>query len=377
MKKILAIFGTRPEAIKLAPVIFALSPMAQVEICVTAQHRRMLDQAMCVFGMNADYDLDIMKNNQSLCDTSARILAAMGGVFEKSRPDIVLVQGDTVTASMAALAAFYHRVPIGHLEAGLRTYDPAAPFPEEINRQLISRIANFHFAPTQSAKENLIREGISSEQVFLTGNTIVDALQMIIPKAREAKWPNSFPPLDTLLSQRDHHSGRLILVTGHRRENFGRPFQNICEALRQIANQVPDVVIIYPVHLNPNIETPVKKSLEGLKNIFLLPPLDYLSFVKLMDLAHIILTDSGGIQEEAPSLSKPVLVMRNKTERPEGVAAGVARLVGTEQETIVSAVLKLLQDPEDYSKMQSLQNPYGDGQAAARVADVVMKVTQG
>ena len=211
----------------------------------------------------------------------------------------------------------------------------------------------------------------------MTGNTIVDALQMIIPKAREAKWPNSFPPLDTLLSQRDHRAGRLILVTGHRRENFGEPFQNICEALRQIANQVPDVVIIYPVHLNPNIETPVKKSLEGLKNIFLLPPLDYLSFVKLMDLAHIILTDSGGIQEEAPSLSKPVLVMRNETERPEGVAAGVARLVGTEQETIVSAVLKLLQDPEDYSKMQSLQNPYGDGQAAARVTDVVMKVTQG
>lgn len=373
MKKILAIFGTRPEAIKLAPVIAKLRDEGSVEVCVTAQHRRMLDQALEVFNIDPNYDLNIMTDNQGLCDLSAEILSSLSKVLDSSKPDVVLVQGDTVTASMGALSAFYHRVPVAHVEAGLRTYDLGSPFPEELNRQIVTRIASIHFAPTKNARSNLIREGVPEARIYVTGNTVVDALRVMIPKARERKWEDIPGELEQYLRSSQDRKDKWILVTGHRRENFGEPFREVCEALKLVAVNVPDVKIIYPVHLNPNVEGLVRELLADQENILLLPPVDYLTFLKLMDSAYLILTDSGGVQEEAPTLAKPLLVMRTKTERPEGVDAGVARIVGTKRADIVSGVMELLQDEDVYSNMRSSGNPYGDGQASQRIVDLLKK----
>jgi UDP-N-acetylglucosamine 2-epimerase (non-hydrolysing) len=371
MKKILAIFGTRPEAIKLAPVIAKLRSEAVVKVCVTGQHRRMLDQALQVFNIDPNYDLDIMTDNQGLCDLSAQVLTSMSKVLDSSEPDVVLVQGDTVTASMGALSAFYNRIPVAHVEAGLRTYDLRSPFPEELNRQIVARIASLHFAPTQNARSNLIQEGVSKARIFVTGNTVVDALQVMISKARGKKWEGVLRDIEEHLPSSQDRERKMILVTGHRRENFGEPFREICGALKLIARKNPDVKIVYPVHLNPNVEIMVRELLADQENILLFPPVDYLSFLKLMDSAYLILTDSGGIQEEAPTLAKPLLVMRTNTERPEGVDAGVARLVGTKCDDIVSGVMGLLKDEEAYSRMQSSENPYGDGQASQRIVDLL------
>ena len=373
MKKILAIFGTRPEAIKLAPVIAKLRDAAVVEVCVTAQHRQMLDQALEAFNIVPDYDLDIMTDNQGLCDLSAQILSSLGAVLSSSRSDIVLVQGDTVTASMGALSAFYHRIAVAHVEAGLRTFNLRSPFPEELNRQIVARIASIHFAPTQNARSNLILEGVPQDRIFVTGNTVVDALRVMLPKAREMKWHGALGAVEPHLSSLQARERKWILVTGHRRENFGAPFREICEALKLISRKNPDVSIVYPVHLNPNVEGLVREHLGNEKDIFLVPPVDYLSFLKLMDAAHLILTDSGGVQEEAPTLAKPLLVMRTDTERPEGVDAGVARLVGTKRDDIVGGVMELLQDETSYLRMQSSENPYGDGQASQRIVDHLIK----
>ena len=373
MKKILAIFGTRPEAIKLAPVIAKLRDEGGVEVCVTAQHRRMLDQALEVFNIDPNYDLNIMTDNQGLCDLSAEILSSLSKVLDSSKPDVVLVQGDTVTASMGALSAFYHRVPVAHVEAGLRTYDLGSPFPEELNRQIVTRIASIHFAPTKNARSNLIREGVPEARIYVTGNTVVDALRVMIPKARERKWEDIPGELEQYLRSSQDRKDKWILVTGLRREYFGEPFREVCEALKLVAVNVPDVKIIYPVHLNPNVEGLVRELLADQENILLLPPVDYLTFLKLMDSAYLILTDSGGVQEEAPTLAKPLLVMRTKTERPEGVDAGVARIVGTKRADIVSGVMELLQNEDVYSRMRSSGNPYGDGQASQRIVDLLKK----
>jgi UDP-N-acetylglucosamine 2-epimerase len=358
VRTILLIFGTRPEAVKMAPVIWALQaiPGLRPLVCVTGQHREMLDQALALFRIRPDYDLALMEPDQTLADVTARTLAAVGGLLAKVRPDLVLVQGDTCSAMAAGMAAFFARVPVGHVEAGLRTGDPANPFPEEMNRRVISVVGALHFAPTPGARDALLAEGAPATRVFLTGNTVVDALQAVAERAAEAT-PAPAP------------KRRLILVTAHRRENFGAPLEAICRALRAIADRHPDVDLVYPVHLNPNVREPVFRLLGGHRQIRLLDPLDYVTFVGYLAHSHIVLTDSGGVQEEAPVLGKPVLVLRKETERPDGVRAGVARLVGHDPDAILAAVDELLTDPSAYARMSQARSLYGDGQAGRRIAE--------
>ncbi|MBF0179135.1 MAG: UDP-N-acetylglucosamine 2-epimerase (non-hydrolyzing) [Magnetococcales bacterium] len=375
MKKIMFIFGTRPEAIKMAPVMMAAARITgmQIRCCVTAQHRGMLDQVLELFAIRPDHDLDLMAPGQDLPGLTARILTALDGVLRQERPDLVLVHGDTTTTFVAALAAFYARVPVGHVEAGLRTFDLNRPFPEEANRQLTGRLAALHFAPTLGARENLLREGIAGERIHVTGNTVIDALLHVrdrLPGSHEARLTRFGPELAEILSA----SRPLLLVTGHRRENFGQGFVDICRALATIAREEPELSIVYPVHLNPNVIGPVTERLGGIANIRLIPPVDYLAFVALLDRCTLVLTDSGGVQEEAPSFGKPTLVMREVTERPEAVAAGTARLVGTDPDRMIAAVLTLLRDTAAYHRMASVANPFGDGQAAERIAHILAKV---
>ena len=368
--KVLTIFGTRPEAIKLAPVIKELERHSESisRVCVTAQHREMLDQVLELFEIKPDWDLDLMRKDQSLFDITARGLQGLQDVFKEEQPDIVLVQGDTTTAFVASLAAYYLRVKIGHVEAGRRTEDKYNPFPEEMNRRLADVLSDLYFAPTQRAEQNLLREGISAERVFITGNTVIDALFLVLRQEPRSKSQLVFS--DFGLSTDD---SRLILVTGHRRESFGEGFEKICQGLKLIAERNPDVQIVYPVHMNPNVKEPVYRILGGVENVHLIEPLDYAQFVFLMKRAYLILTDSGGIQEEAPSLGKPVLVMRGKTERPEAIEAGTARLVGTDSNRIFRETQRLLDNADEYDKMARAVNPFGDGKAAERIVQVLLR----
>ncbi len=367
-------FGTRPEAIKMAPVIKLLSKKMNVRVCVTAQHREMLDQVLNVFEIKPDYDLDIMKPKQDLFDVTTNVLQGIKEVRSKEMPDIVLVHGDTTTAMATSLAAFYKQIPVGHVEAGLRTYNPASPFPEEMNRQIVGRLTKLHFVPTEKARQNLLNEGVDDSNITITGNTVVDALFSVLEKARSNNFPDELvkqlPFLDGIVKNKT----RIILVTGHRRENFGTGFEEICKALSEIAIMHPNVHIIYPVHLNPSVLEPVERILSSINNIHLIKPMDYLSFVKLMDASYLILTDSGGIQEEAPSLGKPVLVMRETTERPEAVDAGTVKLIGTNYSKIVDMTSELLANDNAYKKMAKAINPYGDGTASEQIYKVLKGV---
>jgi len=373
MIRVMCIFGTRPEAIKMAPVIKELEkyPLEfQCLVCVTAQHRQMLDQVLDIFGIKPDYDLDIMKPGQDLFSITCSVLQGLKPVLEDARPDIVLVHGDTTTTMAASIAAYYCRIPVGHVEAGLRTNNKYAPFPEEINRRVTSSLADLHFAPTENAKENLLREGVLGDTITVTGNTVIDALLSIISRIHDdlplqRRLGGQFSFLDP--------AKRLILVTGHRRENFGAGFENICRALTAIGERYPDVEILYPVHLNPHVQEPVRRILGNgnVKNIHLIEPVDYLPFVYLMSRAYLIITDSGGVQEEAPSLGKPVLVMRERTERPEAVNAGTVKLVGTDMNKIREETELLLNDPAAYAAMGKAHNPYGDGNAAERIVQTL------
>jgi UDP-N-acetylglucosamine 2-epimerase (non-hydrolysing) len=363
---VLFVFGTRPEAIKLCPVIRHLCgrPEYGVKVCVTAQHRALLDQVLEAFGVVPDYDLDIMQPNQTLSQSTSRILAALEPVFDSARPNIVLVQGDTTTTLCGALAAFYHRVPVGHVEAGLRTWDLGQPFPEEMNRVLTTRMASLHFAATDWAASNLYSEGVSRDRVAVTGNTGIDAVLYVRDRLVEGTLKGSeWPRLDP--------GKKLIVVTAHRRESFGEGFVRICSALARLADR-PDVQIVYPVHPNPNVREPVEKYLSGRDNIILVEPLEYVPFVDLMRRACLLITDSGGVQEEGPSLGKPILVLREKTERPEAVRAGTVKLVGTREECILAEAGRLLEDREEYERMARVHNPYGDGHASARISDLIL-----
>jgi len=367
LRKILAVFGTRPEAIKLAPVIKVLEEERDVfrtKICVSGQHREMLDQVLNVFSIRPDYDLDVMKPNQDLFDLTARVLLGLRDVLAQEKPDWILVQGDTTTAVIASLAGFYCGIKVGHVEAGLRSHNKNLPFPEEVNRRITDVLADLYFVPTELSKNNLLKEGFSDGRIIVTGNTVIDALVWLRQRiAHQAVEINALPNLDW--------SKQIILVTGHRRESFGQDFKSICHALLAIAKLYPDVNIIYPVHLNPNVQAPVKKLLINVPNLHLITPLDYEKFVWLMSKAYIILTDSGGIQEEAPALNKPVLIMRRVTERPEGIAAGTAKLIGVEMEAIVDNVRFLLEDSREYMRMAKAKNPYGDGTAAIKIVEVL------
>ena len=369
-KKILIVFGTRPEAIKLAPVIHELTDTFSVEVCVTAQHRSLLDQVLDLFSIKPDYDLDIMSHKQDLFDVTTRVLNGLKEVLLTSKPDLVLVHGDTTTAMASAMASFYLKIPLGQVEAGLRTNNIFSPFPEEFNRQLVSRLVQFHFAPTLRARENLLNEHISDKDIYVTGNTVIDALFSIIDRARKASFPKNFKNQMPFLFSKNH-SQRVILVTGHRRENFGKGFEEICLALKEIALQNSNVQIVYPVHLNPNVRSPVNLILSNISNIHLVDPMDYLSFIKIMDESYLILTDSGGIQEEAPSLGKPVLLMRDSTERPEALEAGTVKLVGSDKSKIISSVNLLLNDKLEYKKMSKAHNPYGDGKSSIKIKNVL------
>jgi UDP-N-acetylglucosamine 2-epimerase (non-hydrolysing) len=366
-KKVLAVFGTRPEAIKMGPVVESLrkSPSVVVRTLATAQHRELLDDVLRVFAIQPDHDLNVMTENQKLSDVTARCVQGIDRILDAEKPGIVVAQGDTTTVLAAALAAYYHRIPFAHVEAGLRTHDKYAPFPEELNRRLVGSLADLHFAPTPEAAENLGREGVPAGHIHVTGNTVVDAVLAISARTKvEQVLPDRV--LDFSRSVK-----RLALVTAHRRESFGAPFESICLALSDIVNRHPDLGVIYPVHPNPNVRRAVDAHLRNRDRILLLEPVDYLEFVHLMRLATIILTDSGGVQEEAPSLGKPVLVLREKTERPEGLRAGVARLVGTDRQRIVDEASRLLESGEEYAKMVAPENPYGDGHAGARIAAIL------
>jgi UDP-N-acetylglucosamine 2-epimerase (non-hydrolysing) len=366
--KVLTIIGTRPEAIKLAPVVLELKRRQDLfdsSVCVTAQHREMLDQVLALFGIAPDYDLDIMSSGQTLAQVTARAMEGLDEVVSREKPDVILVQGDTTTAFCGALTGYYHQIKVGHVEAGLRTGNKFAPFPEEINRCLIGRIADLHFSPTEQTRKTLLNEGMADSNVFVTGNTVIDALLWV--RARVRTVPPELPK-----GLFEATSGQqIILVTGHRRESFGDGFDNICHAIREVADSFANVAFIYPVHLNPNVREPVNRILGGHPRIHLIEPLSYAPFVWLMDRATIVLTDSGGVQEEAPSLGKPVLVMRETTERPEGIAAGNALLVGVHREQIMDGLRQLLCDPERRAMMAAVNNPYGDGQAAQRIVDVL------
>jgi UDP-N-acetylglucosamine 2-epimerase (non-hydrolysing) len=368
MLKVLTIFGTRPEAIKMAPVVAQLrlrSDIIESRVCVTAQHREMLDQVLALFCIAPDYDLDVMRENQSLAGSTALILTRLDEVLAHETPDWVLTQGDTTTAMVGVLAAFYRRIGTGHVEAGLRTFNKHHPFPEEINRRIADAVCDLHFAPTVAARDNLLREGISPEGVFVTGNTVIDALQDVARRSYD--WAAG--PLAQIPSGK-----RIILVTAHRRENFGEPLSEICAALKTIAART-DVQIVYPVHRNPNVRAVVERMLAGDENISLLDPLEYLPLVHLMKASDLVLTDSGGLQEEAPGLGKPVLVLRETTERPEGVAAGTVKLVGTDRARIVEESTRLLDDRAEYERMARAVNPYGDGQSSRRIVEALLQRT--
>ncbi|MBQ1610556.1 MAG: UDP-N-acetylglucosamine 2-epimerase (non-hydrolyzing) [Muribaculaceae bacterium] len=379
MKKVMLVFGTRPEAIKMAPLVKELEKhKEEIEtiVCVTGQHREMLDQVLEIFDIKPDYDLNIMKVGQDLYDVTTRVLLGMRDILCEVQPDVVLVHGDTTTSTAAALAAFYQQIPVGHVEAGLRTHNIYSPWPEEMNRQITGRITTYHFAPTPLSRQNLLNEGVNDENIAVTGNTVIDALHMVINKIK------SNPDLDTKLKERLANEGydierlrdgkrRLVLITGHRRENFGEGFLNICNAIKTLKEKYPDVDFVYPMHLNPNVRKPIHEifgaDLSDLGNMFFIEPLEYLSFVFLMEKSHIVLTDSGGIQEEAPGIGKPVLVMRDTTERPEALEAGTVVLVGTDYDKIVNGVSLLLDDDTAYEHMSRANNPYGDGLTCGRI----------
>ena len=366
MKKISFIFGTRPEAIKLCPLILAMKEHTGFEphVCVTAQHREMLDQVMEVFGVVPDVDLALMEPNQTLAGLTSKAIAKIDAYLAKYQPDMVIVQGDTTTVFCAAMAAFYRQIPIGHVEAGLRTWNKFSPFPEEINRVLTTRVADLHFAPTQISRDNLLKESVDDRNIFVTGNTVIDALHIAVDQVR--KKPPLVPGLPAHLMDSQKEKP-LVLITGHRRENFGKGFIDICEAISTLAERFSDTAFVYPVHLNPNVRKPIFRLLSNMDNVYLIDPLSYLPFVALMNRAKLILTDSGGVQEEAPSLGKPVLVMRDTTERPEGVDAGTVKLVGTDRRTIIENVSSLLTDENAYNAMANAVNPYGDGKATGRI----------
>ncbi len=370
MKKILLVFGTRPEAIKMAPLVKMFQANKtdfETRVCVTAQHRQMLDQVLEVFDIKPEYDLNIMAPNQDLYDITSKVLLGLRDVIKDFRPDVVLVHGDTTTSMAASLAAFYQQVPVGHVEAGLRTYNMLSPWPEEMNRQVTDRICEYYFAPTERSQSNLLHEGIDKAKVFVTGNTVIDALLMAVDIIKNK--PGIEDSIKAELTGKGYTVGnrKYILVTGHRRENFGNGFLNICKAIKELSQRFPDIDIVYPVHLNPNVQKPVYILLSGLNNVFLIPPLDYLPFIYAMKHSVLLLTDSGGVQEEAPSLGKPVLVMRNTTERPEAVDAGTVKLVGTDADAIVENVSTLLNNESLYRKMSETINPYGDGKACERI----------
>ena len=382
MKTIMLVFGTRPEAIKMAPLVkeFQKYPETfKTIVCVTGQHRQMLDQVLQLFEIVPDYDLNIMKQGQDLYDVTARVLTGMRDVLKESHPDVVLVHGDTTTSTAAALAAFYQQIPVGHVEAGLRTHNIYSPWPEEMNRQITGRIATYNFAPTPLSKSNLLREAVAEESITVTGNTVIDALYWVVNKIKDDKVLNE--ELQNLLAQAGYDVTRLaggrklVLITGHRRENFGDGFINMCTAIRDLTQKYPDVDFVYPMHLNPNVRKPIHEvfgeDLSNLGNMFFIEPLEYLSFVYLMEKSNIVLTDSGGIQEEAPGLGKPVLVMRDTTERPEALEAGTVKLVGTEYDKIVNEVSLLLEDQAHYDAMSKAVNPYGDGLACGRIAEAL------
>ena len=380
MKTILLVFGTRPEAIKMAPLVKELQKSPRdfrTVVAVTGQHRQMLDQVLELFEITPDYDLNIMKPGQDLYDVTARVLTGMRDVLDEVKPDIVLVHGDTTTSTAAALAAFYRQIPVGHVEAGLRTYNIYSPWPEEMNRQITGRIATFNFSPTDLSRRNLLSEGVAAEKISVTGNTVIDALYMVVDKIRNNSSLSE--QIDRELGNAGYDTGRLdgcrrlVLVTGHRRENFGDGFINICKAIHTLSKKYPEVDFVYPMHLNPNVRRPIHQvfgdDLTVYDNLFFIEPLEYLSFVRLMEKSDIVLTDSGGIQEEAPGLGKPVLVMRDTTERPEALSAGTVRLVGTDYDAIVGNVSMLLDSEVEYQKMSHAVNPYGDGKACKRITD--------
>ena len=385
MKKILLVFGTRPEAIKMCPLVKAFQAHPDdfdTQVCVTGQHREMLDQVLEIFAVTPDYDLNIMKQGQDLYDVTARVLVGMREVLDEAEPDVVLVHGDTTTSMAAAMAAFYRQIPVGHVEAGLRTHNLYSPWPEEMNRQVTGRIATYHFSPTPLSRQNLLDEGIPSERITVTGNTVIDALQMVVTRIKgDAALAGTLAEhlrtagydvtrLGTPGQARDD-GRKLVLITGHRRENFGEGFRNICLAIKTLAESYPEVDFVYPMHLNPNVRRPIRAVFgEGqADNLFFIEPLDYLDFVFLMERSTLVLTDSGGIQEEAPGLGKPVLVMRDTTERPEALDAGTVRLVGTDYDRITGEVVRLLNDPEAYEAMSRAVNPYGDGLACTRIVE--------
>ncbi len=379
-KKILIVFGTRPEAIKMAPVVKEFQKNSnnfETKVCVTAQHREMLDQVLKIFDITPDYDLNIMKQGQDLHDISARVLVEIRPVLQDFKPNVVLVHGDTTTSTMAALAAFYQQIPVGHVEAGLRTYDIYSPWPEEINRQLTGRIATYNFAPTKLSEQNLLSENIGKNKIFVTGNTVIDALHLALDKISSnselsLKLKKQLTDFGYNTKAVEAGKRKLILITGHRRENFGEGFVNMCEAMKEIAQNNPNFDLVYPVHLNPNVQKPVNEILGDIENIYLIQPLEYLPFLYLMEKSYLVLTDSGGIQEEAPSLGKPVLVMRDTTERPEAVDAGTVILVGTDKKAIVDNVNILITDKEKYKKMSKAHNPYGDGKASERIVSILV-----
>ncbi|MDM5262929.1 UDP-N-acetylglucosamine 2-epimerase (non-hydrolyzing) [Sulfurovum sp. XTW-4] len=375
MKKVLLVFGTRPEAIKMAPLVKAFEKEASIlsKVCVTAQHREMLDQVLEMFDIKPDYDLNIMKPGQDLFDVTSNVLLGMKEVLADFNPDIVLVHGDTTTTSASSLAAFYHKIKVGHVEAGLRTGNIYSPWPEEANRQITGVLANYHFAPTTTSEDNLLKENKNKDNILVTGNTVIDALFLALDKIENT--PQLKNKIIASINSQYQFNGtkKLILVTGHRRENFGQGFINICEALKTLALNNPDVDIVYPVHLNPNVQKPVKEILSDVSNVFLIEPLQYENFIYMMNKSYFIITDSGGVQEEAPSLGKPVLVMRDTTERPEAVEAGTVKLVGTHSQTIIDEAQKLLDDEKEYERMSKAHNPYGDGKACERIVDFIKR----
>lgn len=382
MKKIMLVFGTRPEAIKMAPLVkeFEKYPETfETIVCVTGQHREMLDQVLNLFEIKPHYDLNIMKQGQDLYDVTARVLVGMRDVLKEAQPDVVLVHGDTTTSTSAALAAFYQQIPVGHVEAGLRTHNIYSPWPEEMNRQITGRIATYHFSPTQLSRQNLLKENVSDDSIIVTGNSVIDALYWVVEKIKNDKVLND--ELKDILSNSGYDINRLsngkklVLITGHRRENFGDGFINMCTAIKDLTNKYQDVDFVYPMHLNPNVRKPIHEvfgdDLSNLDNMFFIEPLEYLSFVYLMEKSTIVLTDSGGIQEEAPGLGKPVLVMRDTTERPEALEAGTVKLVGTNYDKIVKEVSMLIEDGNYYNKMSKAVNPYGDGLACNRIVRTI------
>ncbi|MCE8740002.1 UDP-N-acetylglucosamine 2-epimerase (non-hydrolyzing) [Bacteroides fragilis] len=385
MKKVMLVFGTRPEAIKMAPLVkeFQMHPdQFQTLVCVTGQHREMLDQVLSIFAIEPDFDLNIMKQGQDLYDVTARVLLGLRDVFKEVHPDIVLVHGDTSTSTTAALAAFYQQIPVGHVEAGLRTYDVYSPWPEEMNRQITGRIATYHFAPTSLSRQNLLGEGVKEDRILITGNTVIDALYWVVNKIKGNRELDAELEHVLKISGYDIHrldnGKKLVLITGHRRENFGDGFISMCKAIKALTEKYPEVDFVYPMHLNPNVRKPIHEvfgdDLSTLDNMFFIEPLEYLSFVYLMEKATIVLTDSGGIQEEAPGLGKPVLVMRDTTERPEALEAGTVKLVGTDYDKIISEVSMLLDDTEYYEAMSKAVNPYGDGLACEKIIEKLIKI---